>query len=211
MDAVLDTTQTMHRVPRMAVPADRRGLPRLRARGRQTGAAQRRARRHAPAVGLLGDPAAADRLAGAGRRRRRPAPPRGPTTRADSAPGPSTLQVLRARGRVHRRAGLPVRPRRPTGSRRRGFLRDLAYRAALAIDNGELYEQRRREVVTMQQHLLPSRLPGVAGLAIAASYTVGDRVLEVGGDFYDVVVRDDGVVARPDRRRLRPRASTRRR
>jgi serine phosphatase RsbU (regulator of sigma subunit) len=75
------------------------------------------------------------------------------------------------------------------------FLRDIASRAALAIDNSTLYESRRREVVTMQQHLLPTRLPTVDGLALAASYTVGDQVLEVGGDFYDVVVRADGTVA----------------
>jgi len=108
-------------------------------------------------------------------------------------PGEHTLE-LRARGRV---IGLLVflfdRPadRVPPLP----FLRDLAARAALAIDNSTLYEQRRQEVTRMQQHLLPTRLPRADGLELAASYTVGDRVLEVGGDFYDVVVRDDGSVA----------------
>jgi phosphoserine phosphatase RsbU/P len=115
------------------------------------------------------------------------------TVRQLAEPGEYALE-LRARGRViGRLVFLFDRPaeRIPPLS----FLRDLAARAALAIDNSTQYEQRRQEVMRMQQHLLPTRLPRPAGLELAASYTVGDRVLEVGGDFYDVVVRDDGTVA----------------
>jgi phosphoserine phosphatase RsbU/P len=173
MDAVLDTEQTMFRVPRMAVPAiaegcllfvyDEGGKPVLRS------AVHVDMRRLDT---LLRDPAAVQLLA---------------------EPGEHKL-VLRARGRV---IGLLVFlfDRDPDRIPPPGFLRDLAARAALAIDNSTLYEQRRQEVVRMQRHLLPTRLPRVGGLTLAASYTVGDRVLEVGGDFYDVVVRDDGVVA----------------
>lgn len=173
MDAVLDTEQTMYRVPRMAVPAiaegclvfvyDEGGKPVLRS------AVHVDMRRLDT---MLREPATVQLLA---------------------EPGEHRL-VLRARGRV---IGLLVflfdraADRVPPAS----FLRDLAARAALAIDNSTLYEQRRQEVVRMQRHLLPARLPRVAGLSLAASYTVGDRVLEVGGDFYDVVTRDDGVVA----------------
>jgi len=124
----------------------------------------------------------------------------GASSRADPADAAALatrtvdLQVLRARGRV---IGVLVFlfDRGDDQIPSPGFLRDLASRAALAIDNSTLYERRRREVVTLQQHLLPTRLPTVAALSLAASYTVGDRVLEVGGDFYDVVVRDDGAVA----------------
>ena len=174
MDAVLDTTQTMYRVPRMAVPAIAEGcLVFVYEDGRPVlrSAVHVDMRRLAA---LLDDPAQVERLSSL--------PPGGPA------------QLMRARGRV---IGLLVflfdRPadRVPPES----FLRDLAARAALAIDNSTLYEQRRQEVVRMQQHLLPTRLPAVDFLTLAASYTVGDRVLEVGGDFYDVVVRDDGSVA----------------
>ncbi|WP_250037603.1 PP2C family protein-serine/threonine phosphatase [Paractinoplanes maris] len=172
MDAVLDTEQTMYRVPRMAVPAIAEGcLVFVHTDGKpQLRSAVHVDMRRLDA--LLDDPAGVGRLA---------------------EPGEHTLE-LRARGRV---IGLLVflfdRPaeRIPPAT----FLRDLAARAALAIDNSTLYEQRRREVMRMQQHLLPTRLPRTDGLELAAAYTVGDRVLEVGGDFYDVVVRDDGAVA----------------
>ncbi|BCY07982.1 PP2C family protein-serine/threonine phosphatase [Actinoplanes sp. L3-i22] len=192
MDAVLDRAQTMRRVARMAVPAIAEGClvyladdDRLDLRSwvhidmRRLSA-------------LLADEAVAGRLAAlaadavAGR----------PGLRAETAvPGARfvDVQVLRARGRT---SGVLIFmfDRNPGDVPPAHFLRDLAHRAALALDNGELYEQRRREVVAMQQHLLPRRLPAVPGLEFAASYTVGDRVVEVGGDFYDVVVRGDGVV-----------------
>jgi sigma-B regulation protein RsbU (phosphoserine phosphatase) len=44
---------------------------------------------------------------------------------------------------------------------------------------------------TLQQSLLPARVPEIAGLDIAARYHVADRG-EVGGDFYDVVADDEG-------------------
>ncbi|KUL27415.1 hypothetical protein ADL15_35640 [Actinoplanes awajinensis subsp. mycoplanecinus] len=191
MDAVLDRTQTLRRVARMAVPAIAEGcLVYLYEGGRpELRSAVHIDMRRLNA--LLADPAVARQLtelatgAIAGR-----------VVRAESVvPGSRIVdaQVLRARDRT---AGVLIFmfERDPQDVPPPRFLRDLSYRAALALDNGELYEQRRREVVTMQQHLLPSRLPSAAGLEFAASYTVGDRVLEVGGDFYDVVVRADGTV-----------------
>ncbi|MCO8269649.1 serine/threonine-protein phosphatase [Actinoplanes sp. TRM 88003] len=172
MDAVLDTEQTMYRVPRMAVPAIAEGCL---VYVYEDGKPVLRSAVHVD-MRLLGDML------------------RDPDeVRRMAEPGEHAL-VLRARGRV---IGLLVflfdRPadRIPPAA----FLRDLAARAALAIDNGTLYEQRRQEVTRMQQHLLPTRLPWTEGLELAASYTVGDRELEVGGDFYDAVVRDDGAVA----------------
>ncbi|MFJ5848637.1 PP2C family protein-serine/threonine phosphatase [Streptomyces sp. NPDC092903] len=67
------------------------------------------------------------------------------------------------------------------------FLADLADRAALAIDSSILYEQRRRHVVSLQRHLLPSELPRIPGLTLSSAYEVGDVSLDVGGDFYDAV------------------------
>lgn len=195
MDAVLDTTQTMQRVARMAVPAIAEGClvyvcedgdkPSLRS---SVHVDMRRLN------AMLEDPGNVDclaKLAGAaiaGRQQR---------VRNDGVPvGTRTIdaQVLRARGRV---IGVLLflfdrgDDRIPHAS----FLRDLAVRAALAIDNGELYDKRRREVVALQQHLLPNRLPTTERVTLAASYTVGDKVLEVGGDFYDAVGRRDGVIA----------------
>ncbi|WP_328615282.1 SpoIIE family protein phosphatase [Amycolatopsis sp. NBC_00355] len=102
-----------------------------------------------------------------------------------------TISVLRAHGRD---VGLLTFFHRE-GSRRRPdrtFLRNLAGRAALAIDNATLYERRRRDVLSLQQHLLPAVLPDVPGLEFAATYNVADHSLEVGGDFYGLVPQPDG-------------------
>ncbi|MFI5932028.1 PP2C family protein-serine/threonine phosphatase [Actinoplanes sp. NPDC051494] len=101
------------------------------------------------------------------------------------------VTVLRVRGRL---LGAVVFLFDRPGDRIPGpsFLLDLTRRAALALDNAELYEQRRRDVVTLQKHLLPAVLQTAPGVQTAASYAVADKTLEVGGDFYDVVPRADG-------------------
>ncbi|MFC8041952.1 PP2C family protein-serine/threonine phosphatase [Nocardia sp. NPDC057353] len=105
---------------------------------------------------------------------------------ADANLDTATLSVLRARGQVvgvltlfHRHGSA----RRPT----QAFLRNLAGRAALAIDNAALYAQQRDDVMSLQQHLLPAALPEVPGLEMATAYRVADHSLEVGGDFYGLV------------------------
>lgn len=63
---------------------------------------------------------------------------------------------------------------------------DLSRRAALALDNAKLYETSRDMAITLQRSLMPSALPNVPGLDIAAMYNAGGEGAEVGGDFYDV-------------------------
>jgi serine phosphatase RsbU (regulator of sigma subunit) len=63
---------------------------------------------------------------------------------------------------------------------------DLARRAALALDNAKMFEASRDMAVTLQKSLLPSALPDIPGLDIAARYNAGGEGAEVGGDFYDV-------------------------
>ncbi|WP_305788997.1 PP2C family protein-serine/threonine phosphatase [Symbioplanes lichenis] len=192
MDAVLDTGQTLQRVARMAVPAIAEGCLVYVCSDDELGLRSAVHVDMRKLDAMLADAAAAGALAELAGRAVAGRPERlravtGWTRTVDA-------QVLRARGRVvgvllflfDRGDELIPSP---------AFLRDLTHRAALAIDNGELYEQRRREMIALQQHLLPRRLPAPAGVALAASYTVGDQVLEVGGDFYDVVVRADGVLA----------------
>ncbi|MET4672623.1 PP2C family protein-serine/threonine phosphatase [Streptomyces sp. PvR018] len=77
----------------------------------------------------------------------------------------------------------------------KAFLRSLATRAALSIDNALLYELRRHAVLSLQEHLLPSQLPVTDQWDLSASYEVGDPMLDVGGDFYDAVTRPDGSIA----------------
>jgi PAS domain S-box-containing protein len=75
------------------------------------------------------------------------------------------------------------------------FAGDLARRAATAVENARLYTERAQAALTLQQSLLPSRLPAISGWQLASSYAAGDTTAEVGGDFYDVVELDDGFLA----------------
>jgi phosphoserine phosphatase RsbU/P len=64
-------------------------------------------------------------------------------------------------------------------------LEDVARRAALAIDNARIHDERRTVARTLQASLLPPALPHVDGVGFAAEYVPTGS--EVGGDFYDVV------------------------
>ncbi len=67
------------------------------------------------------------------------------------------------------------------------FAQDLALRAATAVQNARLYHEQARVAHTLQASLLPERLPDVPGWRSDATYQAGERGIEVGGDFYDVV------------------------
>ncbi|WP_433299830.1 SpoIIE family protein phosphatase [Actinoplanes sp. CA-030573] len=68
-------------------------------------------------------------------------------------------------------------------------LEDVARRAALAIDNARIHDERRKVARTLQASLLPPALPHVDGVGFAAEYVPTGS--EVGGDFYDVVPAGD--------------------
>ncbi len=94
---------------------------------------------------------------------------------------------LRARGKtlgtitdcvVQRRAG--------SATTTCGSLRELARRAAFAIDNARLYEEANYIADRLQRSLLPPHLPDIRGVEIATRFRpAGDRN-DVGGDFYDI-------------------------
>ncbi|MFD3752244.1 PP2C family protein-serine/threonine phosphatase [Streptomyces cyaneofuscatus] len=115
---------------------------------------------------------------------------------AGDGPHPTVVSIstLRARGRVV--GSITFVYQRPEARLPdTAFLRSLATRAALAIDNALLYELRRTAVLSLQEHLLPSQLPESVQWDLSASYAVGDPMLDVGGDFYDAVPRPDGSIA----------------
>ena len=72
---------------------------------------------------------------------------------------------------------------------------DVARRAALAIDNARLYEERAKVARTLQRSLLPPALPHVPGVQLAARYHAAGEGNEVGGDFYDCFPTGDGAWA----------------
>ncbi|PVC90594.1 hypothetical protein DBP19_18455 [Streptomyces sp. CS090A] len=120
----------------------------------------------------------------------------GPAGAVGDGPHPTVVSIstLRARGRVV--GSITFVYQRPEARLPdSAFLRSLATRAALAIDNALLYELRRTAVLSLQEHLLPSQLPVTDQWDLSASYEVGDPMLDVGGDFYDAVPRPDGSIA----------------
>ncbi len=78
-------------------------------------------------------------------------------------------------------------PRAQTESDR-ALLRDAAERASLVIRRAQLQEQEHRIAVELQRGLLPTQLPEVPGLDMAAHSEAAGLETEVGGDWYDVFV-----------------------
>jgi PAS domain S-box-containing protein len=68
----------------------------------------------------------------------------------------------------------------------------VAARAAVAIENSRLYSERSSIAHTLQQSLLPAKLPEIPGYQLASVYIPAFESDEVGGDFYDVWELDDG-------------------
>ncbi|MEU1294738.1 MULTISPECIES: GAF domain-containing SpoIIE family protein phosphatase [unclassified Streptomyces] len=200
MDASLDARETLHRVSRLAVPAVAEGCVvhlfgedgRLAPVATAHVAASAQSwltstARDDPWMKAVLSRGAEDRegivLRGddlTGGPFGTPAGPGGPVQALSVSP-------LRARGRVLGTLTF-LYESADAGGRDLRMLSDLAGRAALAIDTTTLYEQRRRHVQMLQRHLLPRALPEVEGLELSAAYHVGDPSLDVGGDFYDVVV-----------------------
>ncbi len=76
--------------------------------------------------------------------------------------------------------------------------RDLAVeigrRAGLALDNAILYEGQRHVAETLQEALLPFRLPQLEGGELARRYVASEEPGRVGGDWYDAIPLTDGRV-----------------
>ena len=70
----------------------------------------------------------------------------------------------------------------------------IAAQAALAIDNGRLYQQQKEFADTMRRSLLPRSHPELEGLEIGEVYEPSTRV-DVGGDVYDFLDLGDGRLA----------------
>lgn len=66
------------------------------------------------------------------------------------------------------------------------LMRDLANRAAQALDNANLYAELALLARTLQRSLLPDALPEVPGVRLSCAYHPAGEGAEVGGDFYDV-------------------------
>ena len=66
--------------------------------------------------------------------------------------------------------------------------------AIQALTRARVFEHEHDLAVRLQRSLLPADLPSVPGLALAGAYMAGGAGVEVGGDWYDAVVRPDGIL-----------------
>jgi serine phosphatase RsbU (regulator of sigma subunit)/PAS domain-containing protein/anti-sigma regulatory factor (Ser/Thr protein kinase) len=64
---------------------------------------------------------------------------------------------------------------------------ELAARAAQAITNARLYQERNSVAETLQASLMPPSTPMVPGIDLATRFVPASQGLDVGGDFYDVL------------------------
>ena len=100
----------------------------------------------------------------------------------------SVIVPLRARGRAH---GVLAAGFDDLGEgsdeEALALFRDLARRAALALDNARLYLERDQVARTLQRSLLPGALPDVPGVELAGRYAAAGAGNEVGGDWALVI------------------------
>ncbi|MGA2925543.1 MAG: PP2C family protein-serine/threonine phosphatase [Solirubrobacteraceae bacterium] len=71
--------------------------------------------------------------------------------------------------------------------RRRDAERLAARLELTASENRRLYAEQRSIAQTLQQALLPDRLPQPPGVQTSARYEAGERGVDIGGDWYDVI------------------------
>lgn len=72
------------------------------------------------------------------------------------------------------------------------LLNELGERAAIALDNARLYQERARIADTLQRGLRPPRPAEVPGLELAVVFEAAGEGIEIGGDLYDVLPTEDG-------------------
>jgi serine phosphatase RsbU (regulator of sigma subunit) len=104
----------------------------------------------------------------------------------------AVIVPMRARDRVLGALSFVLsEPGRRFGGEDLDLALEVARRAAIAIENARLYEERNHIAQTLQRSLLPASLPAVPGFEVAARYRAAGAGYEVGGDFYDVFETGD--------------------
>ncbi|MEU6021592.1 SpoIIE family protein phosphatase [Micromonospora sp. NPDC047134] len=72
--------------------------------------------------------------------------------------------------------------------------REFAARAGAALTMAELYDEQAHLARVLQNSLLPPELPRVAGMEVAGGYRAAGDSLRIGGDFYDLLPSEGGVL-----------------
>ena len=93
---------------------------------------------------------------------------------------------MAARGRTHGAISfLHLSSPARYGPDQLAVLEDLTGRAAMALDNAQLYAERAQVARTLQRSLMPAALPAIPQLELASYFRPTGAGNEVGGDFYD--------------------------
>ena len=110
--------------------------------------------------------------------------------------GSAMIVPLRARGRVLGAITFVASsPERRYDDEDVELAEDLARRAALAVDNAMLFHREHEAAVILQRSLLPESVPARHdGIEFGVCYRPAGPGLAVGGDWYDIVLLDDGAV-----------------
>ena len=74
----------------------------------------------------------------------------------------------------------------------RAYLQALAGQCTMAVARARMHEREHRQVVSLQEAILPKRLPQLEGVDAAFRYIPGSLDTEVGGDWYDLFGFPDG-------------------
>jgi anti-sigma regulatory factor (Ser/Thr protein kinase) len=92
---------------------------------------------------------------------------------------------------------LSLRPRSDAGTDPLDpeLLLSVGQQAGLALDRALLHEQSARVAAELQHALLAVDAPVDSRFAVATAYRAGVEMLEVGGDWYDVFLADEGVLS----------------
>ena len=77
----------------------------------------------------------------------------------------------------------------------RDVLDQLARLTGSRLDSLRLYEREHRLAATLQDSIIPARLPEIPGLLLAAHYSPGNPEADVGGDWYDALALPNGSLA----------------
>lgn len=102
---------------------------------------------------------------------------------------------LVSRGRTLGAMTLGTGPARRLDESDRAVAMALGRRAALALDNAQLFQSEREQALGLQQLLLPKIPQTVEGLEVYGHYRAGTVGAAVGGDWYDVLPLPDGTTA----------------
>ncbi len=98
--------------------------------------------------------------------------------------------VFEGRARACMGLGLPL-PGAPD-EQDMGLLNAIARQGAQAVERARLFDERAAIARTLQQGLLPRRIPAIDGVDLAVRYKPVGGGSSVGGDFYDVLELNDG-------------------